>query len=135
MPNWSKFLFFFPHFCNASTGYYRYYVFSSFHRTVDLLFHYFSCQRLFEKCPLIFDDIVFEQKWLLPKTWQTANAYHNKERNLVQKTWKFILKTTITYTFLHKQEGKFDLIKPKWLLFPFTPIISSAMHRIMLFKL
>lgn len=95
-----------------------------------LLFHCFSCQRLFEKCPLVF-DIVFEQKWLLPKTWQTANAFHMEEWTLLQKSWKFVLNRTIISILLYKQEGKLDLSKPKCLFFPSTSAISSAMHRTM----
>lgn len=135
MYNCVKFLFFLSHFCYVSTGYNRYYVFSGFHHPIDLLFHCFSCQRLFEKCPLIFDDIVFEQKWLLPKTWQTANAYCTEEWNLAQKSWKFTINRTIISTLLHKLEGKFDLIKPKCLFLPCTPIISSAAYRTVLFEL
>ena len=90
-----------------------------------------AVKRLSETFPLTF-DIIFEQKWLLPKTWQNANTYHTEEWSLVQRSWKFILNRTIIPPLLYKQEGKFDLIKPKCLFFPSTRIISSAMHRTML---
>lgn len=108
-------------------------MFSCFHHPVGLLFHCFSYQRLFETCPLIFDT-VFEQKWLLPKTWQTANAFHTEEWNLVQKSWKFVLNRTMISTLLYKQEDKLELSKPKCLFFPSTPAISSAMHRTTFFS-
>lgn len=49
------------------------------HHPVDLLFHCCSCQRLFEKCPYIFDDTVFEQKNRSPRLGRSQ--MHTTSRN------------------------------------------------------
>lgn len=58
---------------------------------VDLLFHCCSCQRLFEKCPYIFDDTVFEQKKITPRDLAHHKCIpHQGAGASTKKSWKFI---------------------------------------------
>jgi hypothetical protein len=58
-----------------------------FQAFIILLIYCFTVSAVkdYEKYPFIFDDTVFEQKLLLPKSWQTANAYQTEENAAQRK--------------------------------------------------